>query len=146
MSFLPYGTPGKNKTQSLRQKLELTDLTFTSFAILFVAACLTTFSSGITCGHPDWGSKTDRNYKIERRPRWPEEGNLKSTMDFVKAASSSNNLVAVLCGHTHKARADKLTPLAFPEINSPSAVQYVAGAGLAGGYRLVSFEEVRNNP
>ena len=117
-----------------------------SVLLIHIPLCLTSFPCEIACGHPDWGSKTDKVYTIERRPRWPEEGNLKSTMDFVKAVSSSGNLVAVLCGHTHNARTDRITPLAFPEITSPSAVQYIAGAGAAGGYRLVSFEglEVRS--
>jgi len=111
-----------------------------SVLLVHIPVCLTSFSSRLTCGHPDWGSKTDRNYKIERRQKWPEEGNLKSTMDFVKSISSSKNLIAILCGHTHKPRADRINPLAFKKITSPSAIQYVVRAGLVGGSRLVYFE------
>ena len=26
------------------------------------------------CGNPYWGAATDRNFKLERRPKWPESG------------------------------------------------------------------------
>ena len=110
-----------------------------SVLLMHIPISLTTFPS-IQCGNPDWGSKADKGFEIERRQRWPEEGNLKSTMDFVKAVASSDNLVAVLCGHTHQPRVDKVTPLAFPEVSSVWAEQYVVRASAVGGYRLVYFE------
>ncbi len=82
------------------------------------------------CGNPLWGWDTDRNYTIERRERWPKSGNLKSTMNFVDRVSKTANLIAVLAGHTHKARTDKL---------SDSATQYVAQAACNGGSRLITF-------
>jgi len=108
-----------------------------SVLLMHIPVCLTTFASRITFGHPDWNSKTDGNYKIEKGP---EEGNLKSTRDFVKTVSSSKNLIAVLCGHTHKPRAEKINPLAFKKISGPSAIQYVVCAGAFGGNRLVYFQ------
>jgi 3',5'-cyclic AMP phosphodiesterase CpdA len=110
--------------------------------LMHIPFSLTSLPS-MLCGHPEWGAKTDRGYKIERRQKRPENGNLKSTMDFVKTVSSSNNLIAVLCGHKHKPRADMVNPLAFKEITSPSAIQYIASAGAVGGYRIVCFEEIK---
>jgi predicted phosphodiesterase len=83
-----------------------------------------------SCGDPSWGWETDRNFSIERRERWPKSGNLKSTTDFVERIGKTTNLIAVLAGHTHKARADKL---------SESAAQYVAQAACNGGSRLITF-------
>lgn len=82
------------------------------------------------CGDPRWGWDADLTYQIERRQRWSKSGNLKSTVDFVERVKTTPNLVAVLAGHTHRARADRL---------SPSAVQYVAQAACDGGSRLVTF-------
>ncbi|MBN2376176.1 MAG: metallophosphoesterase [Sedimentisphaerales bacterium] len=110
-----------------------------SVLLMHIPISLTTFAT-MQCGNPDWGSEVDKGYKIERRQRWPKEGNLKSTMEFVKAVASADNLVAVLCGHTHAARADKVNPLAYPEISSAGAMQYVVRAGAVGGYRVVYFE------
>jgi len=126
--------------QQLKFYKQQIDLGLPTVLLMHIPVSLTSFPSKITCGHPDWGSKTDRGYKIERRQKWSEEGNLKSTMDFIKTVSTSNNLIAVLCGHTHKARADRVNPLAFKNISSPSAIQYVASAGAVGGYRIVYFE------
>ncbi len=61
---------------------------------------------GFGCGHPDWGEKTDRNYDIERREKWPEEGHTQVTMDFCQAVFNARNLLAVLAGHTHKQSMD----------------------------------------
>ena len=127
--------------QQLQFYKQQIDLGLPTVLLMHIPISLTSFPS-ILCGNPDWGSKTDRNYKIERRQKWSEEGNLKSTMDFIKTVSTSNNLIAVLCGHTHKARADRINPLAFKKISSPSAIQYVACAGAVGGYRLVYFEGI----
>ena len=83
------------------------------------------------CGDPRWGWDTDLIYQIERRQRWSKAGNLKFTTDFVERVKTTPNLIAVLAGHTHRARADRL---------SASAVQYVAQAACDGGSRLVTFE------
>jgi UDP-2,3-diacylglucosamine pyrophosphatase LpxH len=83
-----------------------------------------------SCGDPLWGWETDRNFSIERRERWPKSGNLKSTTDFANRVGKTANLIAVLAGHTHKARTDKL---------SDSATQYVTQAAYDGGSRLITF-------
>ncbi|MCX6908484.1 MAG: metallophosphoesterase [Verrucomicrobia bacterium] len=89
-----------------------------------------------SCGDPSWGWETDRSYAIERRERWSKRGNLKSTTDFVDRVGKAGNLIAVLAGHTHKARADKL---------SDSATQYVAQAACNGGSRLITFAPCTDN-
>ena len=87
-------------------------------------------SASSCCGNPVWGWETDHGFAIERRERWSKSGNLKSTTDFVDRVGKTGNLIAVLAGHTHKARAEKL---------SDSAVQYIAQAACNGGSRLVTF-------
>jgi len=83
-----------------------------------------------TCGDPRWGWDTDKHYEIERRERWPREGNLPSTVAFLEAVQKSTNLVAVLVGHTHKARVDRV---------SETAIQYVTGRSADGQHRLLTF-------
>ena len=34
------------------------------------------------CGNPNWNASTDRNYKLEKRPRWPVTGHTKTTFNF----------------------------------------------------------------
>ena len=109
--------------------------------LMHIPLSLGSFPS-LQCGHPNWGSQRDRNYKIERRQRWPETGNLKSTLDFVRQVGRSDNLIALLCGHIHSARVDRVQPLAFPGITSASALQYTTRAGAVGGHRLVTFAGV----
>ena len=60
---------------------------------------------------------------------------LKSTTDFVDRVRKTGNLIAVLAGHLHKARTDKL---------SDSATQYVTQAACDGGSRLVTFAPLRD--
>ena len=87
-------------------------------------------SASSCCGHPAWGWEADHGFAIERRERWPRSGNLKSTTDFVERVGRTANLIAVLAGHTHKARTETL---------SDSAVQYVGQAACTGGSRRVTF-------
>jgi len=82
------------------------------------------------CGDPQWGYEADSSYKTERRERWPKSGNLKSTAAFVDRVKTAGNLIAVLAGHTHGARAETL---------SASATQYVTRRACDGGYRMVTF-------
>ena len=83
-----------------------------------------------TCGNPKWGWDNDRGYKVERRLRWAKEGNLKSTTAFVETVRKTENLLAILAGHQHRARADKA---------SPAAVQYLTAPACDGSNRLVTF-------
>lgn len=83
-----------------------------------------------SCGDPSWGWDADRSHEIERRERWSKSGNLPSTTAFVDRVGKTGNLIAVLAGHTHKARTVKL---------SDSAVQYIGQATCNGGSRLITF-------
>jgi predicted MPP superfamily phosphohydrolase len=83
-----------------------------------------------TCGNPKWGWDNDRGYKVERRGRWPNTGNRKSTVAFVETVRKTENLVATLAGHEHCNRADAL---------STSTVQYLTAAACSGHNRIVTF-------
>lgn len=85
------------------------------------------------CGDPAWGAATDGNYEIERRERWSEAGNKKSTVEFLDAVINTQNLIAILCGHIHKERVDA--------VNS-HAVQYVTGPGFQEDYRLIEYRPI----
>lgn len=89
------------------------------------------------CGDPRWGWDADSNYEIERRERWSKSGNRQSTLDFAARVRQPGALIAVLAGHTHRARTDPL---------SDSAVQYVTRAACDGAYRLVVFEPEADSP
>lgn len=83
-----------------------------------------------TIGDPRWGWDIDNGYEIERRVRWSKDGNLLSTTEFVEIVKNCKNLAAVLVGHTHRPRADRI---------SATAIQYVSGRSVDGQYRLVRF-------
>ena len=53
-------------------------------------------------GNPNWSAKTDRNYNLERRPRWPNEGHTKTTFEFHKKVFEAPNLLGIFTGHIHK--------------------------------------------
>ncbi|MAU62735.1 MAG: metallophosphoesterase [Flavobacteriaceae bacterium] len=54
------------------------------------------------CGNPFWGAKTDRNFKLERRPKWPENGHTKTTFEFYKKVFNSSNVMGIFAGHIHR--------------------------------------------
>ena len=84
---------------------------------------------GFGCGHPEWGAKTDKNYELERRERWPEEGHTKTTFEFYNAVFNSKNLVGILAGHTHKQSLDVINGI--PQI--------VTDANAVGAYLQVEL-------
>lgn len=84
-----------------------------------------------TCGDPRWGAEHDGNYIIERRQQWRKEGNFPATVEFVASVKKSENLIAALVGHSHRARMDTL---------APNAIQYTTGGGYNGRYRIVEFQ------
>ena len=59
-------------------------------------------STGFGCGHPSWGAQTDRNFELERRPKWPESGHSQVTLDFHREVFSASNLLGVFAGHIHR--------------------------------------------
>jgi DNA repair exonuclease SbcCD nuclease subunit len=54
------------------------------------------------CGNPFWGAKSDRNFELERRPKWPENGHTKTTFKFYKKVFDSSNLLGIFAGHIHR--------------------------------------------
>lgn len=82
---------------------------------------------GFGCGHPEWGARTDKNFAIERRPKWREEGHTQVTMDFHREVFSASNLLGVFAGHTHQASTDVINGIP----------QVVAGANATGAHLVV---------
>lgn len=58
------------------------------------------------CAHPEWGEKSDKGYKTERREKWRPGGHTEVTFEFHKNVFSAPNLLAVLAGHTHRPAID----------------------------------------
>ncbi len=54
------------------------------------------------CGNPFWGAETDRNFELERRPKWPESGHTKTTFEFYKKVFDSSNVIGIFAGHIHR--------------------------------------------
>lgn len=54
------------------------------------------------CANPDWGEKTDKNYHVERREKWPKEGHTQTTFDFYNEVFKATNILSILAGHTHR--------------------------------------------
>ncbi len=57
-------------------------------------------------GNPNWNASTDGNYKIERRPRWPENGHSETTYAFRDILLNASNLLGVFQGHIHRQSLD----------------------------------------
>ena len=86
-------------------------------------------SVGFGCGNPNWGAATDKNFELERRQRWPENGHSITTMKFYKEVFSSTNLIGILAGHIHKQSLDVINGI--PQI--------VTDANAIGAYLHVEF-------
>jgi DNA repair exonuclease SbcCD nuclease subunit len=54
------------------------------------------------CGNPNWGAATDRNFELERRPKWTESGHTQTTLNFHKKVFTAPNLLGVFAGHVHR--------------------------------------------
>lgn len=57
-----------------------------------------------SCGHPEWGALSDKNYEIERREKWSVNGNTIWTKRFIDSIKSTSNLLCVFAGHHHENR------------------------------------------
>lgn len=86
-------------------------------------------SVGFGCGHPQWGWEADKNFELERRPRWPKAGHTDTTMTFHKEVFSATNLLGVFSGHTHKQSLDVTNGI-------PS---FVTDANATGAYMDIEF-------
>ena len=54
------------------------------------------------CGNPNWGADTDRNFRLEKRPKWPEAGHTETTFNFHKEVFNAPNLLGIFAGHIHR--------------------------------------------
>lgn len=80
------------------------------------------WNAPILIGDPDWN--------IQSRTEWGTRLDDKETLEFVRLAAASKNLIAVLCGHIHFPHADNL---------HPGAIQYVGQPGYGGGFRMIEI-------
>ena len=81
------------------------------------------------CGNPNWNASTDRNYKLEKRPRWPVAGHSKTTFNFYDEVFNSPNLLGIFTGHIHKN--------SIEIINGKPQIVYDDNA--SGGYLDIDF-------
>lgn len=81
------------------------------------------------CGHPDWNADTDRNFEIERRPRWPASGHTATTMAFYREVFTAPNLMGVFAGHIHRPSSGYVN----------GKFQFVADDNASGGYLDIHF-------
>jgi len=81
------------------------------------------------CGNPNWGASSDRNYKLERRPKWPEKGHSQTTFDFYNLVFNTPNLLGIFTGHIHKSSI---------EITNGKP-QIVSDDNASGGYLEIDF-------
>jgi predicted MPP superfamily phosphohydrolase len=59
-------------------------------------------SLGFGCGHPMWGSGSDRGFETERREKWREGGHTETTMKFREEVFMCDNILCIFAGHTHR--------------------------------------------
>ena len=84
---------------------------------------------GYGCGHPRWGAATDRNFEIERRPRWPTSGHTEVTITFHREVFHTPNLLGICAGHIHR-----------PSLDVQNGIpQFVTDANATGAYLLIEF-------
>jgi hypothetical protein len=81
------------------------------------------------CGNPQWGAATDRNYELERRPRWPESGHTQTTLNFHKQVFAAPNLLGIFAGHIHRNSLEIIK----------GKPQLVADDNASGGYLDIDF-------
>tara|TARA_Y200000002_G_scaffold253180_1_gene209735 strand:+ start:100 stop:1110 length:1011 start_codon:yes stop_codon:yes gene_type:complete len=81
------------------------------------------------CGNPNWGASTDRNYKLEKRPKWPKEGHSKTTFDFYNKVFNTPNLIGIFTGHIHKSSIEIIN----------GKPQIVSDDNASGGYLDIDF-------
>jgi DNA repair exonuclease SbcCD nuclease subunit len=84
---------------------------------------------GFGCGHPQWRAKNDKNYQLERRMPWREEGHTETTFEFYKTVFNATNLLGILAGHIHDQSIDIINGI--PQIVTESNAE--------GGFLQVSF-------
>lgn len=81
------------------------------------------------CGNPNWGANTDRNFELERRPRWPEDGHTETTLNFHRKVFTAPNLLGIFTGHVHRNSIELIK----------GKPQIVADDNASGGYLDINF-------
>lgn len=81
------------------------------------------------CGHPKWGAATDRNFDIEKRPKWPGSGHTQTTFKFHKQVFSAPNLLGIFAGHIHQNSMEMIK----------GKPQLVSDDNASGAYLNISF-------
>ena len=85
------------------------------------------------CGNPNWNASTDRNYKLEKRPRWPVTGHTKTTFNFYDEVFNSPNLLGIFTGHIHKNSIEIIN----------GKPQIVSDDNASGGYLDIDFLNIK---
>jgi len=81
------------------------------------------------CGNPNWGAATDRNFELERRPKWPENGHTQTTLNFHKNVFTAPNLLGIFAGHVHRNSIEMIK----------GKPQIVTDDNASGGYLNINF-------
>ncbi len=81
------------------------------------------------CGNPNWGAATDRNFELERRAKWPEEGHTQTTFRFYSEVFNAPNLVGIFAGHIHRNSMEMIN----------GKPQIVSDDNASGAYLDISF-------
>ncbi len=87
------------------------------------------------CGNPNWNASTDRNYKLEKRPRWPVAGHSKTTFNFYDEVFNSPNLLGIFTGHIHKNSIEIIN----------GKPQIVSDDNASGGYLDIDFLNLKES-
>ncbi|WP_242094367.1 metallophosphoesterase family protein [Aestuariivivens sediminicola] len=81
------------------------------------------------CGNPNWGAFTDRNFELERRPKWPESGHSQTTLNFHRKVFDAPNLLGIFTGHIHRNSIEIIK----------GKPQIVTDDNASGGYLEINF-------
>ena len=84
---------------------------------------------GYGIGDPAWGAAKDDGYELERRERWPATGHMKSTFDFYDQLFTSELVLGVFAGHTHKRCLDVINGIP----------QFVTAANATGAFTQIDL-------
>src|SRR5690606_15551852 len=87
------------------------------------------------CGHPEWNAHSDKNYELERRPKWPVTGHTTTTMTFYKEVFTAPNLLGVFAGHIHQPSAGYIN----------GKFQFVADDNASGGFLDITLNQLSKN-
>lgn len=87
------------------------------------------------CGHPEWNAHSDKNYELERRPKWPVTGHTTTTMTFYKEVFTAPNLLGVFAGHIHRPSAGYIN----------GKFQFVADDNASGGFLDITLNQLSSN-